>query len=315
MTKDEFELSVVIPTYNRSAVTARCLDALTKQTLFPDAYEIIVSDDGSPDDTQQVTESFAGKGEHHIRYLYQPNRGANAARNNAIRQARGRLLLFINDDTIAAPRMLEEHCRMHGAHTGEQVSVLGKVTYAPGLPPNLFARLHLDADYGLWEGKESLDWRAFYTCNVSVKKAFLEKYGVFEEGIRYHEDVELSERLRHHGLEVLYAPEALGYHYHVMTEKEYLGVAVREGTAIALWYKKSPHLKEELAQLGFHPTAPALRRMKLICGDAVFNRGVQPLWLACARLLARCNEAAACAIYRKIFQAIKRESVRRELSR
>ena len=58
-----------------------------------------------------------------------------------------------------------------------------------------FAKLHLDANFSLWKGQTELDWRAFYTCNVSVKKSFLVKFGLFEESLRYHEDVELGARL------------------------------------------------------------------------------------------------------------------------
>lgn len=315
MNEDQLEIGVIIPTFNRGNVVQRCLEALTTQTFAAECYEIIVSDDGSEDDTAEVTARWAAQKTHRIRYLRQVNRGANAARNHGVRESRGRILLFINDDTIAVPTMLAEHYRIHCRYPEEEVAVLGRMTYSPELPPNLFARLHLDANYALWAGKEELDWRAFYTCNVSVKKSLLLKYGMFEERMRYHEDLELSERLSRHGLRLIYNPDALGYHYHFLQESEYLRVAKREGKALAVWYEISPQLGRELAEIGFHPTAGPLRKLKLFCGDLLCNRLTRPLFLAGARFFASRNEDLACRLYTKLFQSLKREGVREELRR
>lgn len=316
MKEDHLEISVIIPTFNRGSVVDRCLDALARQTFAAERFEVIVSDDGSTDDTAAVTAQWAGQGPHPtIRYLWQSNQGANAARNHAVRESRGRLLLFINDDTIAEPTMLAEHHHVHCRYPEEQVAVLGRMTYSPELPPNLFSKLHLDANYGLWAKRKELDWRAFYTCNVSVKKSLLLKYGLFEERLRYHEDLELAERLSHHGFRLIYRPEALGYHYHFLRESEYLRVAKREGKALAIWYELSPGLGRELAEIGFHPTAAPLRKLKLFFGDLLCNRLTRPLFLAAARFFATRNEDLACQLYTKLYQSLKREGVREELRR
>jgi len=313
MTENLYVISVIIPTYNRSPVLERCLAALSAQTFPRNLYEIIVADDGSVDDTQTVVSRWSAQGEPSVKYFRQPNRGANAARNQAILQAEGKLLLFINDDTLATSTMLAEHVRTHEQEPGENVAVLGRVTISGEIPRSLFAQLHLDADYALWTGRKELDWRAFYTCNVSVKKAFLMTHGLFEEGIRYHEDVELAERLSHHGLRVVYNPDALGYHYHYLEEAEYLGVGRREGTALAKWYRKAPHLGAELASIGFPGTASRMRRFKYFLADCLINPVTRPLILKLARSLADSHEKIARALYRKLFQSLKREGVRDEL--
>lgn len=63
------KVSVVIPTYNRSALIGRSIDSALNQTVAP--YEIIVVDDGSTDDTQKVLQRYSDK----IRYLYPENSG------------------------------------------------------------------------------------------------------------------------------------------------------------------------------------------------------------------------------------------------
>lgn len=308
-------ISVIIPTYNRASVLKKCLEALSNQSISADTYEVIVSDDGSEDDTKQVTEDAIKNKKCFINYLWQTNKGANAARNNAIHSSMGNLLLFINDDTIAIPNMLEQHLQSHLKYPEENIAVLGRMTVSPEVPYSIFAKLHLDANYGLWKGMVELDWLAFYTCNVSVKKSFLLKYGLFEESIRYHEDVELSERLSHFGLKIIYNPEALGYHDHYLQEHEYLNVAIKEGVALAKWYKKSPHLKKELALIGLQATSPLKKKIKYFIGDLLINRLTRPLMVIFARLFAKTNENLSLSLYRKIYQSIKREGVRQELKK
>jgi glycosyltransferase involved in cell wall biosynthesis len=310
MQSGEPELTVVIPTYNRCDVLKKCVEALSAQTLPPDAFEVIISDDGSTDGTGRYIESLDRNTLPRVRCLRQPNTGANAARNNAVRHAGGRLLLFINDDTIATPRMLEEHCRTHAQYPSEALGVLGRVTISPDVPASIFAKLHLDASFEMWKGRRRLDWRAFYTCNVSVKRSYLLKYGLFDEGLRYHEDVELSERLSRHGFELVYNPLALGYHEHYVSEAAYLGTAVLDGKNLALWHRKAPFLKKEVAFFGFCPTAPLPVRIKHAFGDIVANRLTRPFLLRAARFLARHCEPLALYMYTKIYQAIKREASR-----
>lgn len=313
MQRDGTGCTVIIPTYNRGAVVERCVEALLAQSCPADSFEIIISDDGSGDDTRKRISRLASTAPERIRYIWQPNSGANAARNRAVNKASGRVLLFINDDTIAERRMVEEHLLTHRRLPAEEVSVLGRVTISPEVPESIFAKLHLDANFGLWQGRTELDWRAFYTCNVSVKRSFLLKHGLFEEDIRYHEDIELSERLSRHGLRVIYNPDALGFHLHLLSEKDYLKVAERDGTALAMWFRKSPHLRKELASIGFYPLMPMAARIRYTAADLAINRFTAAPLAAAARLLSRRNETLALMLYRKLYQSIKRKAIRHEL--
>jgi glycosyltransferase involved in cell wall biosynthesis len=310
---DQCDLTAIIPTHNRAEVLEKCIRALGRQSIPADSYEVVVCDDGSSDDTRGRVEAASREVACPVRYLFQTNRGANSARNRAVGEAEGRILLFINDDTIATPGMLEAHLDTHAGYPDEAVGVLGKVAISPEVPPSFFAKLHLDASYDLWEGEVDLDWRAFYTCNVSVKKTFLLKYGLFEEGLRYHEDVELSERLSHFGFRIIYNVEALAYHYHFLTEDAFLRAAGRDGTALAQWHRKSPNLRKELACFGFAETSSPLLRMKHKLGDMLINRWTIPYLLPVARYFSRNMGGLALTMYRKIYQSLKREAARNAL--
>jgi len=87
------KVSVVIPTYNRAAKVRKGIESVLAQT-FTD-LEIIVVDDGSADDTGKVMAEVFGD---RIRYFYQANQGASAARNKGIAEARGEWIAFLDSD-------------------------------------------------------------------------------------------------------------------------------------------------------------------------------------------------------------------------
>src|SRR5579871_3354915 len=77
------KISVIIPTFNRSALLQRALDSVLRQSYTN--REIIIVDDGSTDDTQECLRPYMGQ----IRYHYQANRGATEAQNTGLSLARG----------------------------------------------------------------------------------------------------------------------------------------------------------------------------------------------------------------------------------
>ena len=96
-------VSVVVPTYNHSQYVLQALDSAFAQT-FGD-YEVIVVNDGSPDDTQEVLGPLVTAGQ--IRYIEQANHGQAAARNVGIAAARGEFIALLDDDDLWPPDKLE----------------------------------------------------------------------------------------------------------------------------------------------------------------------------------------------------------------
>ncbi len=95
-------VSVVIPTYNHAAYVLETLDSVFAQT-FAD-FEVIVVNDGSPDDTAARLRPLAEAGR--IRYFEQPNAGQAAARNRGLAEARGEFIAFLDDDDVWPPDKL-----------------------------------------------------------------------------------------------------------------------------------------------------------------------------------------------------------------
>lgn len=97
------EVSVIIPTFNHREYVVGALESVWAQTLT--SYEIIVINDGSPDDTREVLKPYVVEGR--IRYVEQPNRGQAAARNLGLELARGKYVAYLDDDDLFPPDKLE----------------------------------------------------------------------------------------------------------------------------------------------------------------------------------------------------------------
>jgi len=100
MTFDKPLVSVIIPTFNRSAMVREAVESVLSQTFGE--FELIVVDDGSTDDTEAILEPYSAS----LRIIRQKNRGVSAARNRGVAAARGELLAFLDSDDIWLPEKL-----------------------------------------------------------------------------------------------------------------------------------------------------------------------------------------------------------------
>jgi glycosyltransferase involved in cell wall biosynthesis len=104
-------LSVILPVYKTERQLARCLSSLLEQDLAPDDYEVIVVDDGSPDDSVVVASGFE-KRYPNVVIVRQANRGVGAARNAGLDIARGRYLWFVDSDDYVASAVMAGLARL-----------------------------------------------------------------------------------------------------------------------------------------------------------------------------------------------------------
>jgi glycosyltransferase involved in cell wall biosynthesis len=92
-------VTAIVPAYNRERYLGAALESILLQDYRP--LEVIVVDDGSTDGTARVARSYP-----EVRYLYQPNQGAAAARNAGIAVSRGAFLAFLDSDDVWTPQKL-----------------------------------------------------------------------------------------------------------------------------------------------------------------------------------------------------------------
>lgn len=99
-------VSVIIPTYNRSALLQQTVDTFMEQSYPRDSWELILADNASTDDTASVIAAIADR-ESNVSALSEPRRGAHHARNSGALASRGDVLYFTDDDMLAEPDLLE----------------------------------------------------------------------------------------------------------------------------------------------------------------------------------------------------------------
>ncbi len=204
-------ISVIIPTYGRCVQVQRALEALARQTLAPDRYEVIVSIDGSVDGTREMVAHFPAP--YTLRAIWQPNRGRAAACNAGIRLATGEVLVILDDDMTPRPGLLVAHQQAHAG--GSRRGVVGAVPIPidPSSPPaaqyyGQKFNCHLEK---LAQPGYHMGVKDFVSNNFSIRRDLLLEVGLFDEDFKIygHEDSELALRLLRAGVQLVYSPEAV----------------------------------------------------------------------------------------------------------
>lgn len=109
------KLSIIIPVYNVEKYVAKCLDSVLNQGLDANDYEIIVVNDGSPDGSLKILESYAKK-HRHIQIINKENGGLSSARNCGMDHAKGKYIYFIDSDDFLISNSLKifvDTCEHH----------------------------------------------------------------------------------------------------------------------------------------------------------------------------------------------------------
>lgn len=202
---DAPRISVVFATHERAGRLERLLASLREQSLGTAAFEVIVVDDASGDDTPAVLAREEARGELDLTTMrLEGNAGPAVARDRGWRAARAAYVAFTDDDCRTDARWLEEGLAALEAHPGSFVQ--GRTIPDPDERSQAgpFSRT-LDVDHlGPF----------FQTCNVMYPRAVLERVDGFdcERFARSGEDADLAWRAKAAGSEPVFAPAALVMH-------------------------------------------------------------------------------------------------------
>jgi glycosyltransferase involved in cell wall biosynthesis len=229
-------VSVVIPTYNRSARLQRVLAALSTQTYDPSRFEVVVVSDGSTDGTDEYLAGATTPFD--LVVASQPNAGPAAARNRGVHLARAPLVLFVDDDVIATPALIDEHVATHSREPGDTV-VIGPMLNPPDLQLTAWIEWEQTMLYKQYEalarGVYPPTYRQFYTGNASVSRSSILAIGGFNVRYRRAEDVELAYRLSEAGARFVFNDRAIGYHHAERSFASWLQNARDYGTNDAIF--------------------------------------------------------------------------------
>jgi glycosyltransferase involved in cell wall biosynthesis len=270
--------SIVIPTYERRALVAANVATLARQE-FAEPFEVIVVVDGSTDGTAAALRKLDVP--FPLRIVEQANGGSASARNHGARLARGELLLFLDDDMEAHPRLLAEHERSHRA--GAE-AVLGHLPVHPQSPPGLLtervAAWTDERTKRLSEPGAALRLDDMLTGQLSVGRALFERLEGFDAGFRQrttssNEDIDFGQRLLQGGHRAVFNPSAISWQQYVVTPRQYLQSSREAGRADVRLAQKHP---DQLMEI-FTPRKLSQRRRWMRAPVAVVLR-----WLLVTRV-------------------------------
>jgi GT2 family glycosyltransferase len=247
------QISVVIPTFNRSHSLEVVLPSLLQQSLAADQYEILLCDAGSTDGTEALVERLNSP---QLRLLRGEDRGRAGARNRGIQAAQAKLVLFTDADIIADQNLLLSHLDRHYRFADQ--AVVGCEIQVDSLEQYREFSLHPAAHARHKPTRKVLPWHYFLTGNASVQKQTLVDVGMFDEKFSGygHEDLELGYRLIKAGLTIFYAPEAIDYHWHPVPLDEQYSKMFLAGRSTVRFYRKYRDPRIAL-RMGLNPLALA----------------------------------------------------------
>lgn len=265
-------VSVVIPTWNRPDLLERCLNALRRQTLARDDYEIIICDDGPSAKTRALVDSMANLTGGRPRVEYVPVRdtqGPAGARNMGWRRARAPVIAFTDDDTVPEPGWLE--AGLATMASGVQAAAGRIIMPLPHAPTDI------ERDAARLTGAE------FVTANCFVRRDALAEVGGFDERYTaaWREDSDLQFKLLEHDGTIIEAVDAVVVH---PLRSMPFGAAIGMQKKVmfdVLLYRKFPRLYRERIRRGrpwFYLTVSAM-----------------PVAFVAAHLAGRPHAAAAAA--------------------
>jgi GT2 family glycosyltransferase len=296
-------LTVIVPTFNRVDQLRRVLKSLEQQDYPRDQFRVVVVSDGSTDGTHEYLKGLTTSLD--LTPIIQKNQGPAAARNRGIQEAISEYVLFIDDDVVAAPQLLSEHMCYH--RDNAQVVVIG---------PMLTPSDHRMAPWVFWEqqmlmkqyramlnGVYHATARQFYTGNTSLRREHLVAAGGFDERFRRAEDVELAYRLERRGIEFLFNPDAIGYHYANRSFRSWIDIPYVYGRNDVMFARESQEWLLPTVQEEFTTRNVLTRALVHACIDRpwvtqLVLEGLQYLGIVSHHIGAR---AVAQAIYSAIF--------------
>ncbi|MGH9642977.1 MAG: glycosyltransferase family 2 protein [Terriglobales bacterium] len=219
-------VSVILCTYNRCGSLGTALESLLASALSSHVdWELLAVDNNSRDGTREVINEYCLRHPGRVRYIFEAKQGQTNARNAGIREARGEILAFVDDDVTVEPTWL--HNLTASLREGQWAGAGGRILPPQGFSPPRWLALRgpwgqggpLCALFDMGDTPGQLNGEPPYGANMAFRKEMFEKYGVFRTdlghcggGLIGNDDTEFGRRLMAGGERLCYEPFAVVYH-------------------------------------------------------------------------------------------------------
>lgn len=247
-------ITVIVCTYNRCESLRKALDSIVASKVHNSVqWEVLVVDNNSTDRTVEVVTDLSGRYPGRFRYIAEPQQGLCNARNAGIREARGKILVFVDDDVTVESTWLDNLTRrlsegQYGAAGGRILAERAFVVprWVPLTERHPWGPLAL-FDLGPEAGPSN---EPPFGANMAFRKDLFDKYGYFRtdldrcgKGMLSNGDTEFGHRLLNAGERLYYEPSATVYHpvpEHRLQKRYFL----------AWWFGKG---RSDMRQFGIRP--------------------------------------------------------------
>jgi glucosyl-dolichyl phosphate glucuronosyltransferase len=219
-------VTIILCTYNRAHSLGPALESVLASALHSAIdWELLVVDNNSTDRTREVINVFCLRYPGRVRYIFAAQQGLSNARNTGIREARGDILAFVDDDVTVEPSWLDN--LTSALHDGQWAGSGGRILPPQGFSPPPWLALKgpwglggvLCAQFDLGDTPGQITDEPPYGTNMAFRKEMFEKYGVFRtdlgrcgDSLIGNEDTEFGRRLMAGGERLRYEPFAVVYH-------------------------------------------------------------------------------------------------------
>lgn len=217
-------LSIVIATYNRSAMLMQTLQSVVEQTLPHDEWECVVVNNNSTDSTAADFEAFVARyPDYNLRMVLETNQGLSYARNRGIRESEGEYIAIVDDDERIAPEFVASYVALFD-EVPDAVAAGGPIVaeYPTGRPRWMSAFTERPIANTMYFGEEVREFprgRVPGGGNMALRRSAVRRYGVFDTSLGYvgeslvgGEESDLFERLQIAEAKYYYVPKAVMYH-------------------------------------------------------------------------------------------------------
>ncbi len=229
---------MVIPTHDRRDLLRACLYSLEDQSASVETFEVVVVIDGSKDGTAEMLSAYDPQ--FAVSVLMHAQAGTAAARNAGAEAARGRVLLFVDDDMTASPSLVTAHL----ATQRNEDAVVGVGVIERRIPAGAdrFAQLRAQASREHYEHLlvRPLTHLDCYGGNFSVNRSLFGEVGGFLVDLPMLNDYEFAYRLHKAGARFVFVPEAVATEKRRDDWREIVADREQRGRIAVALYRRDP---------------------------------------------------------------------------
>lgn len=225
-------LSIIICTYNREKYIGPLLESLSKNDFPTTDYEIVLVDNNCTDNTHSVCKVFA---ETHpeiaFRYVVEPEQGLSAARNKGIKEAKGEIIIYVDDDALVDTNYIRSYAEHFAANpdtmaAGGPIEPIYETKEPSWMSPYTKALLTAWMNYGTKVCKYPKG-RFPGGGNAAYRKEVFERVGLYNTelgrkgtALLASEEKDIFDKMKAHGMKVLYLPTPVLHHIIPQTKLE-----------------------------------------------------------------------------------------------